>query len=198
MPTLATGHSTSRPAWRGAQARKHSSRGFSLLELLVVVAIVAIFIGAAVLSIGVAGDDRDVRQETFRLKSILDLVREEALMQNRDFGVLFSASGYRFYIYDYQQLAWVTPLADNLLVARGLRGELNLELTVEGRDVALDAEFDDDGLSDPEPQIMLLSSGEVTPFQATLFRPFDDARSVLRAELDGTIEIGERDDAALP
>jgi general secretion pathway protein H len=186
-------------ARRGARAGKYASRGFSLLELLVVVAIVAIFIGAAVLSIGVAGDDRDVRQETFRLKSILDLVREEALMQNRDFGVLFSASGYRFYIYDYQQLAWVTPLADNLLAARGLRGQLNLELTVEGRDVALETEFDDDdGMSEPEPQIMLLSSGEVTPFQATLFRPFDDARSVLRAELDGTIEIGERDDAAPP
>lgn len=193
MPTLATGRWTRQSPRPG----KRSSRGFSLLELLVVVTIVAIFVGAAVLSIGVAGDDRDVQQETFRLKSLLNLVREEALMQNRDFGVLFSASGYRFYIYDYQELTWVLPLADNLLSPRNLREQLNLELIVEGRDIALASEFDDAGLAEPEPQIMLLSSGEVTPFEATLFRPFDDARVVLRAELNGKMEIGNRDDATL-
>lgn len=192
MPTLATGRSkTSQPL----RFRIQPSAGFTLLELLVVVMIAAIFVGMAVLSIGIAGDDRDLRQESFRLKSLLDLVREEALMQNRDFGVFFSATGYRFYIYDYQRLAWVEPLADNLLTERPLRDPVNLELVVEGRDILLASEFEPDALSDPMPQIMILSSGEVTPFEAALTRPFDDARVELRAEIDGTIEIQSRDTA---
>jgi general secretion pathway protein H len=186
MPTLATGRSR---ISRHLPLCTRPSAGFTLLELLVVVTIVAIFVGMAVLSIGVAGDDRDLQQESFRLKSLLDLVREEALMQYRDFGIYFSATGYRFYIYDYQQLEWVEPLGDNLLTERPLRQQVNLELVVEGRDIVLPVEFEPDALSDPMPQVMILSSGEVTPFEAALVRPFSEARVNLRAEINGTIEI---------
>ena len=179
MRTLAIGRSTSRRC-----------RGVTLLELLVVVTIVAFFVGAAVLSIGIAGDNRDLEQASFRLKTVLDLVREEALMQNRDFGVLFSAKGYRFYIYDYQLQTWVEPLGDTLLGETLIDDPMELELVVEDRDVVLDEEFDIDPLGNPQPQIMILSSGEMTPFQATVFRPFDDeARVTLEAEIDGTREM---------
>lgn len=155
--------------------------------------IIAIFVGMAVLSIGVAGDDRDLRQESFRLKSLLDLAREEALMQSRDFGIFFSATGYRFYIYDYAQLAWVEPIGDELFRERSLQDSLSFELVVEGRDIVLPDEFERDALSDPMPQVMILSSGEVTPFEAAVVRPFADDRVELRAELDGTIEIASNE-----
>lgn len=191
MPTSATGRSRTEPHKPGSP----SNAGFTLLELLVVVTIIAIFLGVAVLSIGLASDNRDLQQELFRLKSVLDLVREEALMQNRDFGVLFSATGYRFYVYDYEQLAWVEPLADNLLTERPLRGPVDVELTVEGRKIVLDRAFEPEALSDPMPQIMILSTGEITPFEAALVRPFDAARVELTAEIDGTIEIQDRETA---
>lgn len=133
MPTSETGTSSSAALRHGASR----ARGFSLLELLVVVAIIGIFTGIAVLSLGITGRDREIQQEAFRLKSLLSLVREEALMQNRDFGVEFTDTGYRFYTYDYSHGLWAEPVNDNLLKAHELRRPLGLSLNVEGRKLTL-------------------------------------------------------------
>jgi general secretion pathway protein H len=158
---------------------------------MVVVAIIGIFVGAVVLSMGVVGSDRQVEQEALRLRSLLDLLREEALMQSRDFGVLFTETGYRFYVFDYQQLAWLQPTDDRLLKEHTLREPLNLSLTLEDRRLVLDPNFDARESEDPEPQVMILSSGELTPFEAAVYRDFTDGRFTLTAELDGTLEISE-------
>ena len=86
MPTSVTGISTSSPAARAAQ------RGFSLLELLVVVAIIGILVGAVVLSVNVVGSDREVEQETRRLQGLIDLLHEDSLMQSRDYGLMLTSA----------------------------------------------------------------------------------------------------------
>jgi general secretion pathway protein H len=151
-----------------------------------------------VLSMGVVGSDREVERETLRLRSLLGLLREEALMQTRDYGVLFTAAGYRFYIYDYVQQLWVEPADDELLAQRDLPEALNLALAVEERDLVLAPGFDrleDD--EEPQPQVMILSSGELTPFTAELARDFTNGRFVLTVGIDGKMEISEDDFDAL-
>lgn len=179
MPRSATGIST------------ETARGFSLLELLIVVTIIAIFIGATVLSIGVAGRDREMEREMLRLQSLLELLREEALMQSRDYGVMFSANGYRFYLYDYQELAWLEPANDQLLRARQLPEPLSLTLVLEGRNLVLRPGFDADMLETPRPQVAILASGELTPFAASLRREFSPGRMTLEVEIDGSMEVAE-------
>jgi general secretion pathway protein H len=168
-----------------------SGRGFSLLELLIVVTIIGIFIGAAVFSIGVVGRDREMEREMLRLSSLLELMREEALMQGRDYGVLFTRSGYRFYIYDYMQLQWVEPAEDNLMRPRLMPDGLSIALTMEGRDLVLRPDFEIGAPDVPQPQIALFSSGEVTPFRVSLQRGFDPGRMILDLALDGTMERSE-------
>ena len=161
---------------------------------MVVVVIIGLFAGMAVLSMGLLGNDRDVEREAFRLRSLLNLLREEALMQSRDYGVLFTDSGYRFYTYDYQMAGWVLPPGENLFVAHDLGEGLTVDLRVEERDLVLNPGFeadddDDEDLDGPEPQVMILSSGEITPFTVSFSRELIDGRYTLNAELDGTIEM---------
>jgi general secretion pathway protein H len=166
---------------------------------MVVVVIIGLFAGAAVLSIGIVGNDRNIEREAFRLRSLLTLLREEALMQSRDFGILFTETGYRFYAYDYVLLNWVVPDGEDLFVQHQIDELLNLDLRVEDRELVLNREFEAERSADadeeedrPEPQVMILSSGEMTPFEAAFYRDLTGGRVTLAAELDGTIEIAQQ------
>jgi general secretion pathway protein H len=163
--------------------------GFTLLELLVVVAIIGLLVGAVTLSWGTLGNDREIEEEANRLRGVVDLLHEEALMQSRDYGLMFTETGYRFYVFDYGELEWVLPPGDRLLEPHTLRPQLSLTLSLDGRDVPLVPDFDSQDLENPEPQIMLLSSGEVTPFTIEMARRGLDGHFELTAELDGTVNV---------
>jgi general secretion pathway protein H len=186
MPTSVIGISTRPPMPHAAQ------RGFSLLELLVVVAIIGILVGAVVLSIGVVGPDREIEHETQRLRSMVDLLHEEALMQSRDYGLMFTRTGYRIYLYDYKQLAWTEPQGDRLLREYVLPKPLELVLAIDDRELQLVPDFESQEIENPEPQVMILSSGELTPFELDLYRDrAADAHFTLTGELDGTLEVAK-------
>jgi general secretion pathway protein H len=183
MPTSGTGTSTRPPRRLAAQ------RGFSLLELLVVIAIIGILVGAVVLSTDVVGADRDVEQEVQRLRSMIGLLHEEALMQGRDYGLMFTSTGYRFYVYDYKQLQWAEPAQDRLLREHALARPLELALALEDREVKLVREFESQEIENPEPQVLILASGEVTPFELDVYRDRTGGHFKLTAEIDGTTEV---------
>lgn len=186
MPTSATGIYRSR-------ATRASSAGFTLLELLVVVAIIGLLSAAVALSWRAVGNDQEMEQETGRLRGMIDLLREEALMQSRDYGLMFTETGYRFYVFDYRELKWVEPQADRLLEPHALRPLLSMALVLDGREVPLDPDFESQDIENAEPQVMLLSSGEVTPFEIEMRRDDVRGRFELTVALDGKVDVVQRD-----
>ena len=77
------------------------SRAFTLIEILVVVSIIAVVMSIAVLSLGVLGDDRDLREEGRRVVALVQVAQDEAVMQGREFGIEFMTGGFRFVEFDW-------------------------------------------------------------------------------------------------
>ncbi len=137
-----------------------TSSGFTLIELLVALLIIGIVVTAATLSIG--NNDAELEESARRLQAVLDLAADEAVLQSRDLGFSVTAEGYRFLVRGDE--GWRTVNGDPLLRERFLPEELRLELTVEGLPVAPSVDEEEQ----PTPQVLLFSSGERTPFEATL------------------------------
>ena len=84
------------------------SKGFTLVEILVVVVIMAVVIALAVLSIGVTGRDTQLDEEARRIEGLVDMLHERALLEGRDFGLRIEPDGYEFVVYDADRDRWLT------------------------------------------------------------------------------------------
>lgn len=168
--------------------RNSTMRGFSLLELLVVFTIIGILLALATLSVNLVGEDENLEKTARRTHALMALAAEEALLQGRDFGILFEQRGYQFLAFDYDRSEWVAYAGDDMFRSRTLEEGQYFELDVEGQVVLLDAEP-----PDPEnglvPQVPLLSSGDLVPFELRIRREFDDTVFVVSGQANGVLEV---------
>ena len=136
-------------------------KGFTLLEVLVVLFIVSVMTGITVINLPGFAQTDGFDYESDRLKAVIGMLREDAIMQSNDYGLQIQRLdagdnyGYEFYIYDAEYQDW-QALTELPFSARSLPEEIALSLKVEGDDVQLQGE--------DAPPVLILSSGEVTPF----------------------------------
>ena len=78
-----------------ADATAHRQRGFTLLEIMIVVVIFGILISLATLSIGSISEE-DISEHSRRFTTLIELSLEEAGIQNREIGLRFYQHGYEF------------------------------------------------------------------------------------------------------
>lgn len=164
-----------------------SSGGFTLIEILVVVVIIAIVASVAVISVNALGRDTEIGDETRRLVGLIGLVREQAEMEARDYGLRFEEEKYDFLMHDVRRDEWLSIEEDKLLRPRDLPEGLRLRLRLDGREVVLRPP--PDRKKPRPPQIMLLSSGDMTAFELTIEREDSDHEAVIDAKADGHLEV---------
>ena len=161
-------------------------RGFTLLELLVVILIIGIIVSFASLSIGQHAS-QTLRDEAERIHSLLRLAGEEAVLQSRELALQFNPHGYLFVTLDGAD--WVPVEDDRLFRERELPDDLSLHLSLEG--VVADL-YD----SENPPRILVLSSGEMTSFALEIAN-LEGESYTLQGDFTGKLTLsksGEADD----
>ena len=117
--------------YRSFNNKLSQHRGFTLIEILVVVVIISISIGFVVVNISIGGDEELAEEEITRLQQILRFAHEQSVIRSQEYGVRFYESGYRFLRFDEQSDSWVDVNKDRLLRGRTLPEPLELDLYIE-------------------------------------------------------------------
>lgn len=146
--------------------RSERQAGFTLIEIMVVLVILGTLIGLAVLSTGIAGPSRELRNEAERLGGLIGVLADEAVLDNREYGLWFDAGSYRVLRYDSGKAQW-EPVDRS---AHQLPAWAVLTLDLEGAALKLPSATaqDDAKTSQRSPQVLILSSGEISPFRLQL------------------------------
>lgn len=152
--------------------RSPLARGFTLLEVLMVVLVVGILSAVVLISMNPGGPERRLEDEAERLASLLELAGNEAVMQNREYGLLLEEDGYRFLCLDDGRQQWQECTGDSLfkphtlpegLEARTLDESRVTLPTTTARSGAPDQSMMAGAVEKLSPDILLLSSGEASP-----------------------------------
>lgn len=176
------------PVSPASPSRLRACRGFTLLELMVVLVLIGIIFSFAMLSIG--GDDlaEAMEQETRRLAALIGMAADEAVMRGEELAIHFTDDSYAFMVLSAGE--WQPARDDHLLKTYKLPAGLKLRLEVEG-EAPLLVQPDDEDEDEKErlvPQVFILSSGEMTPFTATLQSHDSTARYRLSASVLGSLD----------
>jgi len=179
---------------RAVVTARGTAAGFTLLEVLVVVFLIGIVLSLAVLSVG-HNEDRVLKDEARRLAALLELARQESIVESLEMALAIDDRSYSFQMFDGQN--WLPVADDPILRARELPDEMELEVEIEGQlaemmkkaadaTAAAQAKQDEPAADGKETaadenadrkraerdkadknvmRIFLLSSGEMTPFE---------------------------------
>ncbi len=155
------------------------SRGFTLIEILVVVVVVSIAMSVVVATFG--GSDRSQEYTGYmqRLALKVEMARDKAVQRNREWGLHVSEEGLSFSEYDAVNQLWVVQ-SQRPFNASEFARQLEFSIEVEafaGIDVSAETfaqpaedDYSLEGDADEEadfPDVVFFSSGEVTPFELT-------------------------------
>jgi general secretion pathway protein H len=169
--------------------RKTKQAGFTLLEIILVVALMGLVV--SIISFNVFGKDpkQEVEEEARRLQVLFDMASDYAVLNQKQLGLRIDdeAMNYEFVTLNDEQ-KWVPIESQAIFALRELPEFYALELSLDDlpwqNDESLfDTRVFDEQLSvsddsvqigneedvePPPPQVLILSSGENTPFELRL------------------------------
>lgn len=172
--------------------RARAQSGFTLLEIMVVVVLIGILTSFAVMRIG--GDDDRPEREARRLAAVLDAATDEAVIQAQELGLRLDDDGYTVVQLDGNGWDADAFRHDRALAPHTLPGDLALSISTD--DLPGERTPGDD---DDLPHILILSSGEVTPFEATIRRSgarngAGDGAWIVTGDIDGSVAFDREED----
>jgi general secretion pathway protein H len=157
--------------------RRSEERGFTLVEILVVCAIVAILLGLAIVGLG-ASDSRRLAGAAEDLSRRLEAARDEAVIRGQRLAFSSDGQAYQFWFSDGERNEWIALPSSDVIGARQLPQGIAL------------AAMRINGLARPLGERIVFSiSGISEPFALTL--SCANSRVDIRADALGRIETSD-------
>jgi type II secretion system protein H len=144
-------------------SKRFRETGFTLIEIIVVVAIIAVMVAYVGVSMGGDGD-RMANLEAKRFKAVVNEVRDEAILSGESFILMIDE---RSHSYQFESVRG----RQKTISGGGLLRLRKLEAGVELRWEVFE-QIDDD--EDIKPRVLITPLGEITPF-STSFLGEDNA-----------------------
>ena len=162
-------------------ARPYRRNGFTLVEVMLVMLLIGLLATTVVMNF--SGESREERldKEAERFQQVFQFVAETAMLKQQEWGLYILPDRYGFLYYNNEDAKWALAEEPAGVTPHKLPADITLELELEGlpgEDTnllsKLDWQLDDEEQSDEDskipalPQVFILSSGEISPFQLLL------------------------------
>ena len=151
-----------------------SIRGFTILEILVVVAVISIIASTILLNTSFHRPATELKKHASNLGKTLQLLMQEAILEDRNFALSVVPKGYM--VLEYEAQEWIQS-ADKFLLKLGKEHEYSDELMVDNNPVNIEK------TEQPQPHILILASGEMSVFQWDI----EDRENNLHIRLSSTM-----------
>lgn len=132
------------------------SRGFTILEILVVVAVISIIASTILLNTTLSRPETELKKHATILGKTLQLLMQEAILEDRNYALSLMPGG--FQILEYDGNAW-TASKDPYFLSLQKKHDFSDELVIDTNIIKIEK------TEEPQPHILILASGEMTVFQ---------------------------------
>ena len=155
---------------------RRQARGFTLLELMIVIMIMGLLLTMATMSVSTSSD-KSLETESRRFATLIKLASDEAIMNARPMAVQINAKVYQF------SLDGEVESKDPIFRPREIADHMQINVTIE--DEKVDFERLDEGTF---ANIYILPSGEMTPF-SVIFSQDDGLAYEIEGNFMGKVEF---------
>ena len=173
------------------------TKGFTLLELLVVIVLLGIVSSFAMLSLNITGLESELNEEANKIHALIRLAKEEAIIQAQEVALRIEDDKYLFEYLDVITQKWL-PKSEKVFRERKTHDALNIRLETEAKKIFF--KKDDENKDKEETEygaIFFLSSGESEPPEFIIKITIKDKPQIyyqLEGELNGDVKIKKYSD----
>lgn len=159
----------------------NTQRGFTILEILVVVAVISIITSTILLNTNLSRPEEALKQHTSRVSKTLKLLMQEAILNDVNYALSLVPGGYLVLEFTGEEFV---ASEDKFLKKLANKYSYTDELIIDSQIVKVEKK---EKKEKPDPHILLLSSGEMTPFEWHISDPENEISSVIKANMLGDI-----------
>jgi len=156
------------------------NKGFTLLEILIVIVITGITLTFAVLAFGDFGQSKKIKFSAQQFVNLLDLASQQAILEPAVFGVKINNKGYVFYRLNFEKkLSWQKITRHKVFYPHQFPKLTQIAFKTKFRN------------NSSEPQIIINSTGNMTPFNLEFSQQSGGKIIQIQANANGTIKTND-------